>query len=186
MNIFRQTAILCACVLPSFGFSQSDINRAKCHENWTDHICPILAYLKDWPMLGIWAHAGDDEVAELHTVYASPGAIEAYLESRTFADGTVILKELRFTKTEDMTTGRVSHASDLFGWFVMVKDSQNRFPDNPLWGDGWGWAYFDASDPSATLDGRLRGRMHQLPCSGRRDRLDLRLRLSGPQSIGCD
>ncbi len=27
-------------------------------------------------------------------------------------------------------------------WFVMVKDSQNRFDDNPIWGEGWGWALF--------------------------------------------
>ena len=150
MNFFQQTAVLCACVLPSLGLAQSDILAPNVTQTGQINL-PEPAYLKDWPMLGIWAHAGDDEVAELHTVYASPGAIEAYLENRTFADGTVIVKELRHTKTEDMTTGRVSHASDLFGWFVMVKDSQNRFPDNPLWGDGWGWAYFDASDPTATV-----------------------------------
>ena len=24
----------------------------------------------------------------------------------------------------------------------MIKDTQDRYPDNPLWGDGWGWALF--------------------------------------------
>jgi len=28
----------------------------------------------------------------------------------------------------------------------MVKDSQGRFPGNPLWGDGWGWSFFGADD----------------------------------------
>jgi hypothetical protein len=34
------------------------------------------------------------------------------------------------------------------GWFVMVKDSQNRFTDNPLWGDGWGWVLYYSEEPS--------------------------------------
>jgi hypothetical protein len=28
----------------------------------------------------------------------------------------------------------------------MVKDSKGRFPKNDLWGDGWGWALFEAKD----------------------------------------
>ncbi len=39
-------------------------------------------------------------------------------------------------------------AGDLKIWFVMVKDKTNRFPDNPIWGDGWGWALFEAKDPT--------------------------------------
>lgn len=35
-------------------------------------------------------------------------------------------------------------------WFVMVKDTQGRFPGNPLWGDGWGWALFKAEDTAAS------------------------------------
>ena len=111
---------------------------------------PTADVLKDWAMLGVWAHDGEDEVAEIHTVYITTEAIEAYLKDGSFADGTVIVKELRATRTQDMTTGRVSHLAGLNGWFVMVKDTEARFPDNPLWGEGWGWAYFDASDPSAT------------------------------------
>ena len=37
----------------------------------------------------------------------------------------------------------VSYANDeLKQWFVMVKDSKTRFANNPLWGDGWGWALY--------------------------------------------
>ena len=50
----------------------------------------------------------------------------------------------------DMTTGTVSRAAKTAGWFVMVKDATNRFPGNKLWGDGWGWAYFDGKDRTKT------------------------------------
>ena len=36
-----------------------------------------------------------------------------------------------------MTTGTVSHAETLKGWFVMMKDSKGRHAGNKLWGDGW-------------------------------------------------
>ena len=29
---------------------------------------------------------------------------------------------------------------------MMVKDTEGRFEDNPLWGDGWGWAMFNGDD----------------------------------------
>ena len=32
----------------------------------------------------------------------------------------------------------------------MVKDGTGRFAGNKLWGDGWGWAYFDATDRTKT------------------------------------
>ena len=49
-----------------------------------------------------------------------------------------------------MTTGTVSHVSKLKGWFVMVKASHNPHPASKLWGDGWGWSWFDADNPQAT------------------------------------
>ena len=34
----------------------------------------------------------------------------------------------------------------------MIKDSKNRFEkDNPLWGEGWGWALFKPDDTSMNL-----------------------------------
>ena len=29
----------------------------------------------------------------------------------------------------------------------MIKDANGRFADNPLWGDGWGWALYKPDDP---------------------------------------
>ena len=59
-------------------------------------------------------------------------------------------KEVYETSTAPMTTGTVSHAQTLKGWFVMVKDSNNSHPGNSLWGDGWAWSWFDAGNPTKT------------------------------------
>ena len=33
----------------------------------------------------------------------------------------------------------------------MIKDAKGRFPGNDLWGDGWGWALFEAKDPKKNV-----------------------------------
>jgi hypothetical protein len=60
------------------------------------------------------------------------------------------VKEVYGTATAGMTTGTVSHAATLKGWFVWVRDSRNTRQGNPLWGDGWGWSWFDADKPLRT------------------------------------
>lgn len=111
-------------------------------------------YRTEFAALGTWSIAAGTEggeAAEHHVVYTPQEVVAEYRATGTFPDGAVIVKELFSTETEDMTTGHVSRESETIGWFVMVKDAQNRFPDNPLWGEGWGWAYFEAADPSATI-----------------------------------
>jgi Cytochrome P460 len=107
------------------------------------------AYRTTYEFLGTWAVAADQGQGsqELHVVYASPGTITAYRRDGHFPDGTVLVKEVHFAGTGQMTTGTVSHADKLRGWFVMVKDSRGRYPGNSTWGDGWGW-WFDAANPS--------------------------------------
>jgi hypothetical protein len=109
-------------------------------------------YRSTYQMLGTWAVASDDNSGskQLHVVYASPRAVAAYLKDGHFPDGTVLVKEVFNTATKNMTTGTVSSAGALAGWFVMVKDNVGRFPGNKLWGDGWGWSWFDATDPRKT------------------------------------
>jgi hypothetical protein len=109
-------------------------------------------YLTTYQFLGSWAVASDrgQGSKELHVVYASPGAVTAYRKDGRFRDGTTLVKEVFETATTGMTTGTVSHAETLKGWFVMVKDGGGRYPANKLWGDGWGWAWFDAANPSKT------------------------------------
>ncbi len=115
-------------------------------------------YRAAYEFLGAWAIAADKEVGskELHNVYATPGAIAAYHTSGHFPDGTVLIKEVYETSTAPMTTGTVSHARTLKGWFVMVKDSKDSHPGNLLWGDGWGWSWFDAGNPTKTTSTNYR------------------------------
>ena len=110
------------------------------------------AYRMTYQYLGSWAVADDQGRGskELHIVYASPGTIAAYHKNGSFPDGAVLVKEVFQAATGRMTTGTVSHAESLKGWFVMVKDSKGRHADNKLWGDDWGWSWFDAANPSKT------------------------------------
>lgn len=109
-------------------------------------------YRTTYQPLGSWAVAADEGrgAKELHVVLASPGSVEAYRKDGRFPDGTVLVKEVFKTATKEMTTGTVSHADELKGWFVMVKDSAGRYPGHALWGDGWGWSWFDAANPTKT------------------------------------
>jgi hypothetical protein len=109
-------------------------------------------YRTSYQTLGSWAVAADDGQGskELHVVYALPGTIASYRESGRFPDGAVLVKEVFEATTEPMTTGAVSRAGTLKGWFVMVKDDVGRHAGNKLWGDGWGWSWFDAANPSKT------------------------------------
>ena len=110
------------------------------------------SYRADYEFLGTWAIAADKGVGsrELHNVYATPGTIAAYRTSGHFPEGTVLIKEVYEASTSPMTTGTVSHAQTLTGWFVMVKDGKGSHPGNPLWGDGWAWSWFDAGNPTRT------------------------------------
>jgi hypothetical protein len=109
-------------------------------------------YRTSYQMLGSWAVAADDGRGskEMHVVYASPGSMAAYRKNGNFPDGTVLVKEVFKASTRDMTTGTVSSAGTLAGWFVMVKDNVGRFPGNKLWGEGWGWSWFDAANSART------------------------------------
>src|SRR5258707_13665298 len=108
------------------------------------------AYRTTYEFLGTWAVAADHGQGsqELHVVYASPGTITAYRRDGHFPDGTVLVKEVHFAETGQMTTGTISHADKLRGWFVMVKDSLGRYPGNNMWGVGWGGGWCDAANPS--------------------------------------
>ena len=109
-------------------------------------------YRAVYQFLGSWAVAADQGQGskEIHVVYASPDTIAAYRKDGRFPDGSVLVKEVFETTTAAMTTGTVSHAQKLKGWFVMVKDSKNSHPGNRLWGEGWGWSWFDAANPVKT------------------------------------
>jgi hypothetical protein len=92
--------------------------------------------------------------AEMHYTYASPGTAEYYRKTGKFADGTVLVKEVFGTDHGAMTTGDAHWAAGTKVWFVMIKDEKGRYSNNPLWGDGWGWALYtsDAPDKQVATD----------------------------------
>ena len=96
----------------------------------------------------------DPKGNQMHVTYASPGAAENYRKTGKFADGTVLVKEVFGTDHAQMTTGDAHWASGIKVWFVMIKDEKGRYAENPLWGDGWGWALFksDAPDKQVATD----------------------------------
>ncbi len=109
---------------------------------------------REWAYLGTWSIAGDDEeggAADFHVVYTQPETVEAYRRTGQFPDGAVLVKELIEADSGDLTTGRVSWAKRVTGWFIMIKDRHGRFEGNGLWWDGWGWSLFLADDPATTV-----------------------------------
>src|SRR6266446_8771065 len=70
------------------------------------------AYRTTYEFLGTWAVAADHGQGsqELHVVYASPGTITAYRRGGHFPDNTVLVKEVHFATTGQMTTGTISQA----------------------------------------------------------------------------
>jgi len=97
--------------------------------------------------LGTFAVVDLNGDTELHYTYASPGTAEAYRKTGKFADGTVLVKEVFATDHSQLTTGDAHWASATKVWFVMIKDDKGRYPGNPLWGDGWGWALYKSDAP---------------------------------------
>src|SRR3546814_7591157 len=97
-------------------------------------------YQTTYQMLGTWAVAAEKAPGskEMHVVYASPGTITAYRKDGHYPDGTVLVKEVYKTETKHMTNGTVSSAGTPVGWFLMEKAYVGRFPQNKLWGEGWG------------------------------------------------
>lgn len=93
--------------------------------------------------LGSW-FVPDGGASGFHGVYTEKKNIDVFRKMGKFPDGATLVKELRASRSADYSTGvDVKHATETVKqWFVMVKDANNRFSDNPLWGDGWGWALF--------------------------------------------
>ncbi len=111
-------------------------------------------YRDKYEALGTYAVADLSGGTEMHVTYATPGAAESYRKTGKYADGTVLVKEVFGTDHAQMTTGDARWASGTKVWFVMIKDAKGRYPGNPLWGDGWGWALFksDAPDKQVATD----------------------------------
>jgi Cytochrome P460 len=97
--------------------------------------------------LGVYTPVDCNNNTEMHYTYATPGTAEYYRKAGKFADGTVLVKEVFASDHAQLTTGDAHWATNTKVWFVMIKDDKNRYPNNPLWGDGWGWALFKSDAP---------------------------------------
>ena len=107
-------------------------------------------YRDRYQLLGVYTVL-DAKGNEMHYTYASPGAAEFYRKNGRFADGTVLIKEVLATSHARLTTGDAHWADSMKVWFVMMKDDKGRFPNNPLWGNGWGWALFKSDAPGTQV-----------------------------------
>lgn len=103
-------------------------------------------YRDTYQLLGTWTIL-DPKGNQMHDTYASPGAAQYYARNGKFADGTVLVKEINGTEHAQMTTGNANWSGNTQVWFVLVKDAKGRFPNNPLWGNGWGWFLYKADAP---------------------------------------
>ena len=103
-------------------------------------------YRDHYELLGTYTII-DPKGNQMHVTYASPGTAAYYRKTGKFPDGAVLVKEIFLTDHAQMTTGDSHWASKMVQWFVKIKDTKNRYPNNPLWGDGWGWALFKADSP---------------------------------------
>ena len=97
--------------------------------------------------LGSW-FVPEGGASGFHDVYTEKASVEMFRKTGKFPDGATLVKELRASNAGTYTTGQgVSYATDsLKQWFVMIKDAKGRFTDNPLWGEGWGWALYKPDD----------------------------------------
>ncbi len=110
-----------------------------------------------WTHLGSWGSADLNSADPAqHDVYTQPESLAAYRKTGKFPDGAVIVKEIRKIESGYMTTGSVTWAGDEVLWFVMIKDTQDRFPDNENWGEGWGWAQFNAGATEKSASSNFR------------------------------
>ena len=86
-------------------------------------------YRSMYEYLGSWAVAADPGPGskQLHSVYASPGAVAAFRTNGHFPDGAVLVKEVYETATSPMTTGTVSRA-ETSGRLVRHGQRQQEHP----------------------------------------------------------
>jgi hypothetical protein len=137
------------------GALYADVSFTSTYKSLVDdegNISLPIGFRENWTFLGTWSIASKDVetssaasghgAAGLHNVYTQNGVVEYFRKNGAFPDGAVIVKELLKADTASMTTGTVSRALETEGWFIMIKDTQDRFPSNSLWGEGWGWALF--------------------------------------------
>lgn len=148
-RVFGFAACLLSC---SFALGEQRENTFSSYVDAAGGISFPVNFREKMVHLGSWFVPNGD-ASGFHDVFTEADSVAYFKKHGVFPDGAVLVKELRASKAGNFTTGQgVHHATQqLKQWFVMVKDSQNRFPNNALWGDGWGWALFKPDDKEKNL-----------------------------------
>ncbi len=137
--------ILSTATLAVAGEQLSPVVDAKGNINFPQDFRTTMVHLGSW-----FVPAG--EASGFHDVFTEKDSVLFFQKNGRFPDGAVLVKVLRASKSGDYTTGQgVHHSTTIKQWFVMVKDSKNRFSGNPIWGDGWGWALFKPDNPEKNV-----------------------------------
>jgi hypothetical protein len=87
------------------------------------------------------------EKLEFKNVYIDPPAYRAYLKTRKFPQGTILILETAVAASKAEPTLKGTYQKEFVGLSAAVKDSA-RFPD--------GWAYFGFNDGSGKLKAKAR------------------------------
>ena len=145
--------VMCLLGLSCFSVANEDKNNfLSKHVNKEGKISFPSGFDMELSHLGSW-FVPEGDASGFHDVYTEKQSIESFREIGKFPDGTTLVKELRASHVGDFTTGAgVKYSTTTIKqWFVMIKDSKNRFKDNLVWGDGWGWALYKPDDTSKNL-----------------------------------
>jgi hypothetical protein len=148
----RITRLTAACFILALGVGPALADSPSPYADAQGNIALPADFRVNMVHLGSWFVA-DGPASGFHDVYTERESVEYYRQHGRFPDGATLVKELRANDTAAYTTGAsVSSAnSTIKQWFVMIKDSRGHYPDNPLWGEGWGWALFKPDDPSKNV-----------------------------------
>ena len=175
--------ILALAVLTPYGFLHSQTTKAFNGFALVDksgNISKPADYRDKYELLGTYTII-DPKGNQMHVTYASPGTAAYYRKTGKFPDGAVLVKEIFLTDHAQLTTGDAHWASQMAQWFVKIKDTTNRYPNNPLWGDGWGWALFKADAPDKQVATDYKKDCLSWSCPREIDRLDIRAGISATE-----
>ncbi|MBT4837174.1 MAG: cytochrome P460 family protein [Methylococcales bacterium] len=108
-------------------------------------------YQTEFIFLGSWflkIKEGKSNI--MQNVYSRKQDVLSYKKNGQWPDGAILIKEQNEVIESDIGVALESYAGMRKGVFVMVKDRVGRFPNHPLWGNGWGWSFFSVDNQIKT------------------------------------
>ena len=136
-------SLILALVCCTGTYSATAENRFSPYVDNKGNISSPVDFRNSMVHLGSW-FVPKGAASGFHDVYTEKATVNIFRKTGKFPDGATLVKELRASDAGDYSTGNGVHyaTSSVKQWFVMIKDTKNRFSGNGLWGDGWGWALF--------------------------------------------